>query len=251
MSEKKTQLHEILAVESGLKTAAKNIVDEAKKTFANKQGLFDGFTKNYKARDEDDKEEIIGEVKHVQTNVPAKLDYVQEHLIRLFDCIAEKEKANTLAKADVVLDNGEVLLEAVPATMLLQLESQLKEVRDVFMATLTLDPAQRWKESNQEENIWETEIVKSVRSRKVTKPIVLYAHTEQHPAQVQMVSEDVQVGDWETIYKSGKITPLKKSQMLARLDELQRAVKKARMRANTQEVEKVEIGKKIFNFIRG
>jgi hypothetical protein len=242
------QLHEIIAVEAGLKQTAENILQEARKTFTDKQSLFDGFEKTYKARNESDDEKIIGETKHIVTTVPEKLDYIKDSMIRLFDSIGQKEKTNTLAKADIVIDDV-VLQKDVPATVLLSLESQMKRIREVYLKTLTLDPAKRWTTSTQEKNVWESDKIPQVRTRKEIVPIIKYEATEHHPAQVDMVGKDVQVGDWETIFKSGAITPIRKSEYLGRIDQLERAIKQARMRANTQEVVDFKIGKTIFDFI--
>lgn len=246
----KAQLHEIIAVEAGLKQTAEKIIQEAKKTFSDKQGHFDGFSKTYEARDKEDDEKIIGETKHIVTTVPEKLEYVQDSLIRLFDCIGQKEKTNTLAKADIIID-GEVIEKDVPATVLLSMETQIKRVREVYSKALTLDPAKRWTPSTQEKNVWESDEVTQVRSRKEMVPVVKYEATQHHPAQVDMVGKDKQVGDWKTIFRSGAITPIKKSELLGRIDQMERAIKQARMRANTQEVEPFAIGKSIFSFING
>lgn len=245
------QLHEIIAVEAGLKQTAENVLTEAKKTFSTKQGHFDGFSKTYRARKEDDNERIIGEEKHIVTTVPEKLEYVQKSFIRLLDCIGQKEKTNTLAKADIILEDGTVLEENVPATVLLSLETQIKRIRDLYSKALTLDPAKRWSKSTQESNVWESDPVNQVRTTKEAVPVIKYEATKEHPAQVDLVGKDIQVGDWTTIYKSGAITPILKSDLLSRIDQLERAIKRARMRANTQEIVDFKIGQKIFNFING
>src|SRR5207248_6321488 len=48
---------------------------------------------------------------------------------------------NRIALADVVLEDGTVLLAQVPATTLLELEKRVKEVQDLIAKILTLDPA--------------------------------------------------------------------------------------------------------------
>jgi hypothetical protein len=247
--QKKNQLHAVLAVEGSLKGAEDKILDEAKKVF--KDGNhFNGFTKTYEKMNEEDTEQFPSESKQLVTNVPDKLEYVEQSVIATIDCMYQKEFTNTTAKADLVI-NGNVIATDVPATVLLNLESKLKKIREVYAVIPTLDSDKVWKEDANGTNVFITEAVETIKSKKKQKPITLVEATDHHPAQAQLISEDVQQGKWKQIYKSGCLSARQKHNLLKKIDELARAVVSARCSANQEEVKNVEIGKKIFEYING
>ena len=75
--------------------------------------------------------------------------------------------------------------------------------------------------------------------------------TDKHPAQVEVVHEDKNVGKWKTINQSGAIPARDQHDMLARVKKLIEAVKKAREQANLLDVENKQAGDAIFDFIFG
>jgi len=75
------------------------------------------------------------------------------------------------------------------------------------------------------------------------------AATEHHPETSQLVIDDDLIGIFHTVYKSGKITPKIKADMLDRIDELKNAVNRARSIANRAEIVDTKIGAKIFEYI--
>ncbi len=79
--------------------------------------------------------------------------------------------------------------------------------------------------------------------------MVLYDATEHHPAQTQLISEDVTIGHWETTYRSGALPVPRKEEILDRIDELRDAVKRARSRANDTEVRRREIGEVLLGYL--
>ena len=93
--------------------------------------------------------------------------------------------------------------------------------------------------------------VEKMRTAKTFVHKVLYEATKEHPAQIEKWEEMKNVGKYTVTHWSGMVTPLEKSVILGRLDTLIRAVKKARQRANCQEVQKLSIGKVLFDFING
>ena len=74
------------------------------------------------------------------------------------------------------------------------------------------------------------------RTEKVLQHKVLAEPTEHHPAQIETWYEDRRVARIDKIHLSSAWTPSQKSEALARVDTLLRAVKKARQKANTAEV---------------
>lgn len=241
------KLHELLAVEPGLKGTTKNVLLETQTTFVKKNHHFNGHIKRYEPLKEDGIQ-YDTEVHPIATSVKEKLQYTIEHVVRSLDCLYQKEKTNTEAKADLQL--GDIIIKDVPATVLLNFEKQFKEIRNVYAAIPTLDPSREWEEdpmvadqyiSKQEQQTFKTE--------KTIVPIVLYEATDKHPAQIEKVSKDVVIGTWRTKYHSQAITPALKSKLLGKIDKVIREVSKARQRANDIEVNNDVIAQKIFEFI--
>lgn len=243
-----TQLHELIAVEEGLKTTAVKVVAEGRATFTKKESHFDGQSRNYTPRTEED-ENKAGENKPVIETVGKKLDYVLGHVISAMNLASSKEATNTVAKADFVI-RGKVIATAVPVTTLVQIENRLRAIRPLFEDIPTLDATQVWK-STTNPDIFETEERLQQSMKKIMVPIVLAPATEKHPAQVEKTYKDDVAGEWRTVLHSGRISTLEKSKLLARLDEVIREVKQARQRANCAEVVRQEFAQDIFEFILG
>ena len=74
--------------------------------------------------------------------------------------------------------------------------------------------------------------IQSLKSKKVPKVLVKYEATDKHPAQTELIHEDQTVGIWTTTKLSGAISSKMKSEILARYDKWELAVKDARQRAN-------------------
>jgi len=243
------KLHEILAVEEDKKGKAKKLVQEAIKTFKDKQGHFVAQTTIFKPFSEDEEERLEGE-QAMAVTVRSKLKYVTKAISDYFDVAYQKGLTNTHAKSDIVLEDGTVLAKDIPATGLLFLEQELKELRSLYDSIPTLEPTVPWEKTDPESKDAIRHYTQSrIRTKKVTKPVVLYEATKEHPAQVKEVSEDIQTGTVETRLSSSKLSPAQKSDILARLDNVISAVKKARMRANCEEVKPAKVGKVLFDYI--
>jgi hypothetical protein len=90
-----------------------------------------------------------------------------------------------------------------------------------------------------------------VRTKKIPRNHVLYEATEQHPAQVQMFTEDVIVGTWDKVQFSGALPADRITGITTRLDKLRTAVKFAREEANTTDVVDVQYGAAILDYLFG
>jgi hypothetical protein len=242
------KLHELLAVEDDLKGTSKKIQSETLATFMKKQDHFTSKAVEFHAVQEGVKPVLEGEIAMV-TTVADKLEYYAGATSNYLDAFLQKESTNTAAKADIILDNGDVLAKDVPATALLGLERELGKILDVYSVVPTLEPTTVWAEDSAQGAGIVKNTQEKVRTKKVTKPFVLYAATDRHPAQVEKVSEDIVTGSLITITKSSKITPARKSLLMGRVEGLRRSVKKARMRANTVEHHTLSIGKALFDHI--
>lgn len=249
------KLHQVLAVDGELKGTYDKILGECLKTFKERSAHYQGHAKTYTSTLEGDLDIPANDIKEPTDTVPSKLKYIQGATIKHLDAIYQKELANTEAKANLVVEHEdgtvETIAEDVPATVLLNLETKLKEIRTVYDAAPTYDPERRWEKLSGEEGIYVTKPVETVRSRKVEDVLVLIQPTQYHPGQAKTTFVDKNVGKWQTVHKSGALSPLEKSQYLSRLDILIQAIKKARQRANDQDVKTVKIGQKLFNFIDG
>lgn len=246
------KLHELLAVEQDLAGAFKNILEETTTTFTKKASHFMGAHRTLQYYDDERQRTETAPEEHqaMQTTVKAKLDYQQQHITRYLDAVLQKEKTNQKATADIIVD-GVTIAENIPATFLLGLEAKLKQIREVYMKIPTLQPQIEWVEDvdkgagvfrmKHPEETYKTE--------KVIVPQILYEATKEHPAQVDKISETKNVGKYTKQVWSGMMTSAQKSAILGKIDKLTRAVKKARQRANSVEIDKAEIGKALFDFI--
>lgn len=245
------KLHEILAVEPDLSNVAHKVTEEAKITFIKKPNHFFGFHKKLKNLDEGAPE---APEEHVEmtTTVLAKLEYVQEHIGRYLDVVAEKERTNQEARADVVID-GQKILTDLPATFLLGLESKLKKVRELYETIPTLPPGTEWNiDLSIGENVYKARYPEEkTKTMKTFQHKVLYDATDRHPAQIERWEENIPVGTYITERWTGLISSAEKSVYLGRIDELIRAIKKARQKANNIDIVKMEVGGTIFDYING
>ncbi len=239
------KLNQILAIEKGIKTRVYGEFTELHQA-TQKPGLMNGFHKSYQPRDEDG-ETYPAESQKVQHSSTDVLDRVAAGLAELFDITATKDWTNCAAKADVLVD-GRVLLKEVPATYLLFLEKQLSDLHTFIGKMSELDPGSDWN-ADPGTGLFKTDPMTTQRTKKVQRPITLYEATEEHPAQTQLITEDVIAGQWLTIKYSGAIAPPRKKQLLARIEKLSNAVKFAREQANAIEVTEKKLGREVFDYL--
>lgn len=243
------KLHEILAVEGDLEATAKKIAEEAIDTFRKKPDHFVESVRSLTMFDENRSGENTREHKAMVTTVADKLGWVKKVVSKSWDNMYAKERANQEAKADLVVD-GVVIAKAVPATMLLSLESRLKALREVYASIPTLQPGIDWQKDGSRKDTYRSAAPEvRMKTEKTLTPVVLYEATKEHPAQVKELTSDKPVGRIEEQKYSSMLSPADKSDMLERVDNLLRAVKKARQRANTVEATKIKIGELLFDYV--
>lgn len=239
------KLNQILAIEKGVKTRVYAQISDLHKA-TQKPSLMNGFEKNYQ-RKEEEGENYPPESQKVQYDHKNVTRQIAESLAELFDITATKDFANCRTKADVVVD-GKVLLKGAPATYLLFLEKQLSDLQTFFQKMSELDSSSDWALDVSTE-MYKTETMQTQRTKKVQRPIVLYDATEHHPAQTQLITEDVVVGHWTTVKTSGAIPKPQKKALLSRIDKLSNAVKFAREQANSAEVELRHVGRDVLDYL--
>lgn len=238
------KLTQVLAVEKGIKNKVQGTIDGLYKA-VQKPSLFEGFTKTYQKVREDE-EQLPAQQQRVQYTVKSVLKEISTQLTDLFTVTAQKDYANTGAKADVEIE-GQVILSEVPTTFLLFLEKQLTDLYTVVSKVPTLDLADDWN-WDPIKQLWKTEPNITARTKKVPKPVVLYPATPEHPAQTQMLAEDIIVGNYENVKLSGALEDRERKSLLDKIETLQKAVKFAREKANTAEAPKQNI-EKVIQFI--
>lgn len=242
-----TKLNQVIAVEKGIKSKVTADIDVIYKA-VQKPALFEGFVKTYKKRNEEEEDQPTQRQK-VQASVGNALTDVSNRLTALFDVTAQKDFANCNAKADVVVD-GETLLTGAPATYLLFLEKQLTDLSTFVEKLPVLDAAEEWT-LDPNESLYRTAPALTNRTKKVQKPLVLYPATAEHPAQTQLITEDVVAGTWEQIRFSGAMPFTAKKALVLRVLKLGQAVKQAREAANLADAPEQNVGAKILGWIFG
>ena len=91
-----------------------------------------------------------------------------------------------------------------------------------------------------------------VSSSPTCRPLVLYDATKEHPAQTQLVTEDIVAGYWNTVKYSGAMPAPQKVAMAERVEKLLRAVKEAREAANIiEEVPVPAVSEFILRYVFG
>lgn len=240
------KLNQILAIEKGVKSRTYGAITEIDRRLQREQ-LLAGIARTYAPKD-DDGDMLPAEFQQVQLSVPSVLDEVRDNLAQAWDITYTKEAANQDAKADIALDDGTIVLRAVPVTYLLYLEKQLTDFRTLAGRLPLLDPAQKW-EFDATINAYAAEPRGTVRTKKIPRRFVKYDATPEHPAQVEVFNEDEIVGTWTTIQFSGAMPASERAAMLDRTEKLLMAVKKAREAANNMDVTNQTAAEPLLDFL--
>lgn len=239
------KLNQIVAVVNGVKTKTSKVLTDMYQQLKKDQ-LFDGISRTYQPSDEDG-ETCPPEQKLVQLTTKDAIANVREALVNMFDVIYTQDVANGIAVADVTVD-GKTLANNVPVTHLLFLEKQLTDLHTFVNSLPVLDPAYEWTfDTNR--NVYATKPTSTNKTKKVYRNHVKAEATEKHPAQVEVYTEDIKVGEWSTVKFSGAMSASSKKDMLERVVKLQNAVKVAREVANSIEVENKTIAESLLNYI--
>jgi hypothetical protein len=241
------KLNQVIAIEKGVKSRVNSETTEVYKK-VQKADLFNGFSKTYQPK-EDEGETLPPESQRVQEQVEDLLKQIAKGKSELFDVSAQRDYANMEAKADVVLD-GQTLISGAPIPFLLALEKELTDLRTLISKLPVLDPAESW-DQDINSGLYRTPETSRSRTAKLQKPLVLYPATDKHPAQTQMITEDMTVGYWKTLKLSGAIPRPRQAELAERVEKLLNAVKYAREEANQMESPRREVGAAMFNYLFG
>jgi len=227
------KLCQLIAVANGKKSRAQKHITAAHQLLQ-KEKLLNGISRTYRPKD-DEGDRLPPERRDVQVRVVEVARDTCKAMNDMFNLVATVDRGNTLAASDIVVD-GDVIVSHVPVTHLLFLEKQLVDLHTFVSKLPTLDAGERWSYS-QTASAFATEPSENTRTQKVLKNHVKAEATKEHPAQVEVFTEDVVVGYWSTSKFSGAIPEETRRDMLSRVEKLQDAVKHAREKANSTEVE--------------
>ena len=250
-----TKLHELLAVETGLAETANRIQKETTKTLSTKETIFAGMTKAHSLFAEEDQHLTQAtEIKEVQSTATQQLEYAGTELARYWDVTLQKESANQKAVADIVVD-GAIVSKDVPSIVLLGMEKKLASLLSLYNAIPTLDASKAWIKA-EDYKIPDVFVTKNTRENQ--QSITTKTWVEVSPATKEFKAQLVQqekikvVGKFIINEYSGALTSIDKAEKLQRLTALIRAVKTARQRANSTEVDtNLKFGKDLIDFING
>ncbi len=239
------KLCQIVAVLPSKKSAAEKTLTEAYHVLQ-KGDLFSGLTRTYQPKDETG-EPQPAEKKLPQVRVKELIERATTFLTDVMDCVATQDTANCAARADVKVD-GKVIASSVPVTHLLFLEKKLVDLTTFIGKLPVLDAAEEW-EYRQDVDYWATKPAQNNRTKKTPRVIERSPATKEHPAQTELIHEDLFVGTWTLVKFSSAIPASERNAMLVRVAKLSEAVKMAREEANGMEVTSIKIGGAVLSYL--
>ena len=213
-----------------------------------KAEYFKGFSRTYNSSREGDAFNPASEEKLVPLVAQEVLSRYEETMSEEWDLELTVRGGNQHARADLVVD-GQVLVAQAPASWLLYMEEQLREIRKFVDGMPTLDPAVRWEPDPNATGRYRSPVQRKAVTKKVQEPVVLIPPTEHHPGQAQLVTRDVIIGQWEQTDFATALTTNRKEQLLDRIDHLATAVKEARLTANATAVPRKAAARSLFQHI--
>ena len=239
------KLNQIRAIESNKKKHHHEEISALHKATM-KEALMNGFHRVYHPKD-DEGESLPPESQKVQFRYKEVIEQQNGRLAELFDATATRDWTNCEANADVVVE-GEVFLEGAPVHYLLYLEKQLDDQRTFVSKMVELDPGENWA-WDENSGQFKSDVVAQTKKAKKKRAIVMYDATVEHPAQTQLIDDEVIVGTWKKTKFSGAIPGPEKKRILARIQTLTDAVKFAREKANSTEALPMKVGKKVLDYL--
>ncbi len=244
------KLHELLAVEADLRNSKEKVRDEVVRDFTSNPAAYLGAIKNLKMFDESRAGEEQEARVEVASTVKEKINEVIAGFTRYWDLRLQKEAANQMACADVII-NGKNIFSDIPVTFLLNMEEELRQVRKVYSCMPTLKPGVTWEpDGNKGRGIYKSvHDTETSKTEKTKQHKVIVQATDKFPAQVETWMEDRPIGKYITENWSGMISESDKARLISRIDTMLAAFKKARQRANCTETLPMEIGKAVFDYI--
>lgn len=241
----KVKLNQIVALNSPKKAEFQKFLTKYYQIMQKSEPFF-GMERVYTPKD-DDGEKLPTESSKVQLNVDDLLSDITTAWQQMFDVVLTNDSGNAIATADVIVDDL-TILSNVPISTLLFLEKQLTDLKTVIDKIPVLPLSENWSK-DAASNLWVTPVHQTVRTKKVQKPIVLYDATKEHPAQTQLITEDINVGTWSVKRLSSALSQSEVEDLHERIVKLREAVIKAREQANSIEIDQKKGGNSIMNYL--
>lgn len=246
------KIHHVLAVLPTIRKACVSAMEAAYGKRMKTKEVFEGFERTFSPLMETLNDRplpvIPPESKKVTLTVPQVIEDMRAACVEAINTTFNLDQANAAAKADLVVD-GVTLAKDVPATTFLYLEKLVENWIAVAKEIPVLSADQDWKYSD--DDLFVSEQKTSFRTAKVPRVLVKYQATEQHPAQTELLQEDVTTYQITTRNFSGARRSDEKSVLLERLKKLQAAIRFARETANETEVPNHKIGENLFDYAFG
>ena len=241
------KLHQVIAVETGEKTRARNSATSLYKLIQ-KPALFNGLVRTYQPRDA---EGVVypPESTEVQYRVSEVVKQFVESQSRLWDLTATKDVGNTVATATLKFGGAEI--PNLPVPYLLFLEQRLNDLHTFVENLPLLNKSQKWDFDEDNRLYRSAKPFESIKTQKQQAALVKYEATEHHPAQTEVITTDVVQGTWTQVDFSGAIPEKTQKDLLDRINDLRNAVKVAREEANATEVDNQQVAQKLFDYIFG
>lgn len=240
------KLHQLLAIESGARNQCAKDITAAHHGLQH-AAMLQGIFREYQPLKEDG-DKLPPEQTLLQTRVYDVIKDTKAIFQKNWDIVATRDFANKKACADIVV-NDIVFAKDVPVPFLLWLEGRLDDIH-TFVSKLPTLPADTEWEWDKNQNCYKNKNeIRTHRTVKIPYALQLSPATDKHPAQVVEKAEDRIVGHWITHKYSGAIPVQEMREMKARVEELQKAVKFAREKANQIEVEDQKFSETILKYI--
>lgn len=217
-----------------------------------KPALFQGSTRVYTpyATDGDARENTPApETTMVQTRAREVLAAARKHWTSLIDGVHSQDKANTVAKADIVVD-GAILARDVPVTTLMFLKKRWQDVHTFLKTLPTPDPSIKWVYDTNQGLLRSDKPELVQRTKKVPKVLVKAPATDKHPAQTEVYTDDVFIGEYSKTLLSGGMPADVKSALLELSQKMIDAIKVAHEGANcSTDAPDLRLASSLFDFV--
>ncbi|MBX9691440.1 MAG: hypothetical protein K2Z81_03585 [Cyanobacteria bacterium] len=243
----KKKLHELVAIEKGVKQRCYAEINEIHKR-NQAPDLFKGLHKEYHPLDESGGERFPTENVKVQFTASESISRAAKLEAEAIDIRASKDASNCLAKNDIEID-GKVIAKDVPVSTLLDLEKRAKDWAKFIAELPELEASENWSQDPNDVQLQRTEVKRTHRTSKITVHKVIVPATEHHPAQIKDDTTDVITGYWHFVKFSGSVSRNRKRELQDRANKFIDAVKAARERANAVEAVELKIGTEIFEYL--
>lgn len=255
----KQKMATYLGLRDRVETGFKNMLTDMANKFTKHQGLFQGEKKTYKALEEFADDPTKRGYTAVASTVGEQLAYMKENTLDFFDVVFSIEKTNAKGSVESELIVDGKSWGIYTSLELLRLKTTLDNqlFKSVYNNIPTRTLTEHWK-LTEDENYTGREIYETPEDKGHSKTTLKkqYILVDPHPDKVRppvLGTQDTQVnvGEYTSQKFSGAISTSQKALMLKNCDTLYKAVISALENANDVEIQKSDLGSRVFEFING